>query len=44
MSTVVKNVIATKVVESNKRPILLRIQINEFELEEEVSPTNLKEE
>ena len=44
MSTVVKNVIATKVLASNIRAILLRIQINVFELEEEVSPTNLKEE
>ena len=44
MSTVVKNVIATKVLASNKRAIHLRIQINVFELEEEVSPTNLKEE
>ena len=38
------NVINTNVAASNKRAVLLRIQINVFELEEEVSPTNLKEE
>tara|TARA_A100001037_G_scaffold298399_1_gene322048 strand:+ start:2359 stop:2487 length:129 start_codon:yes stop_codon:yes gene_type:complete len=38
------NVINTNVAASNKRAVLLRIQIKPYEYEEEVFPTNFKEE